>query len=62
LQSESLAAVKVGVQYLLNCYIKDPTDYGNPQGDIYVTMVGSIDRERARWFRPEDVKVRSTSE
>lgn len=49
--------VEHGLKYLLNCYIKDPTDYGNAQGDIYVYQVGDIIRERRRWFRPEDVTV-----
>lgn len=52
--------VEHGLQYLLNCYIKDPTDYGNAQGDIYVYQVGDIVKERRRWFRPEDVTVWTT--
>jgi hypothetical protein len=59
MQSEALAMVEHGLNYLLNCYVKDPTDYGNSEGDIYVYQVGDISKERKRWFRPEDITVRS---
>ena len=58
LQADGLAMVEHGLNYLLNCYIKDPTDYGNAQGDIYIYQVGDLIKERRRWFRPEDVTVR----
>lgn len=57
MQADALAMVEHGLKYLLNCYIKDPTDYGNAEGDIYVYQVGDIVKERRRWFRPEDVTV-----
>lgn len=57
MQADSLAMVEHGLKHLLNCYIKDPTDYGNSEGDIYVYQVGDITKERRRWFRPEDVTV-----
>ena len=61
LQDDVLVVVKHGLDYLLQCFIKDPTTYADPQGDIYVYQVGNIERESARWFRPEDVKVRPNS-
>jgi hypothetical protein len=57
MQESSLVMVHHGLKHLLNCYVKDPTEYGNSEGDVYVYQVGDIVKERRRWFRPEDVKV-----
>jgi hypothetical protein len=46
------------VSYLRNCVIQDPTDFGSPQGDVYVYQVGNLRNEMAAWNRPEDVTVR----
>lgn len=60
-QDDALEIVEHGLNYLLQCFIKDPTNYANAQGDVYVYQVGNVDRESGRWFRPEDVKVRPPS-
>lgn len=56
-QDDALDIVEHGLTYLLQCFIQDPTNYVNAQGDVYVYQVGNVERESGRWFRPEDVKV-----
>jgi hypothetical protein len=58
-QKQSLLMVQHGLNYLLNCYAANPTDYANSEGDVYIYQVGDIALERSRWLRPEDIKVRS---
>ena len=57
MQNRTLATLEHGVQYLRNCVVQDPTDFGTPQGDVYVYQVGNLRGELAAWNRPEDVKV-----
>ena len=40
-QAKSLSILKDGVNYLQNCFIKDPSHFGSPEGDVYVYQVGS---------------------
>jgi hypothetical protein len=46
-----------GLEYLKSCYIKDPSEYGNQYGDVYVYQVGDVQLERTLWRRPEDIMV-----
>jgi hypothetical protein len=56
-QDYALNMVAHGLDYIRNCFVEDPTDYGNPLGDVYVYQVGDIATEMASWRRPEDIKV-----
>jgi hypothetical protein len=56
-QNQALLVVQHGLKYLKSCFIKDPSGYKIPLGDVYVYQVGDPKEELRLWRRPEDVKV-----
>lgn len=58
MQDAALGMVQHGVDYVRACFVRDPTNFGGPEGDVYVYQVGDLRAEMDAWRRPEDVKAR----
>ena len=57
-QGNLLAHVRHGFEYVMNCYIEDPSNSKKRTGDVYVYSVGDALIESQLWRTAEDVEVR----